>query len=109
MKKTMIVWTLLAVFSLNGWAQEVDYDKRNMHIFCASHLALLGDSLTEKGDDYKALVFMSDTHGDEARKMGATDTHFSDVSRYLKTVRNNNKGKWDRLTSRSREVCLPGS
>ena len=109
MKKTVLVSTFLVVFSLNGWAQEVDYDKRNMHIFCASHLALLGELLPEKGDDYKALVFLSDTHGDEARKMGATDTHFSDVTRYLRNVRNNNKAKWERLTSRSRAVCLPGS
>lgn len=109
MKKTLLVSVFLSLFSLNGWAQEVDYDKRNLHIFCASHLAILGDSLTEKGDDYKALVFLSDKHGDEARKMGATDEHFSDVASYLKTVRNNNKGKWDRLTSRSRDVCFPSS
>ncbi|NMT65057.1 hypothetical protein [Marinobacter orientalis] len=109
MKKTLLVSMLLTVFSLNGWAQEVDYNKRNLHIFCASHLALLSDLLAEKGNDYKALVFMSDKHGDEARKMGATDEHFSDVTRYLRTVRNNNKGKWSRLTARSREVCLPGS
>ncbi|MDK8465157.1 hypothetical protein [Marinobacter sp. SS13-12] len=109
MKKTFLVLMLMVAASANASAQEVDYDKRNLHIFCASHLALLSDSLTEEGDVYKALVFMSDTHGDEARKMGATETHFSDVTRYLKTVRNNNKGKWDRLTSRSRDVCLPGS
>ncbi|MCR8915428.1 hypothetical protein FDP08_00560 [Marinobacter panjinensis] len=109
MKKNFLVLMLMVAASANAWAQEVDYDKRNLHIFCASHLALLSDSLTEKGDDYKALVFLSDTHGDEARKMGATETHFSDVTRYLKTVRNNNKGKWDRLTSRSRDVCLPNS
>lgn len=109
MKKTLLVSMLLAMVSFNAWAQKVDYDKRNLHIFCASHLALLTDSLTEKGDDYKALVFLSDTHGDEARKMGATETHFSDVTRYLKTVRNSNQGKWSRLSSRSREVCLPNS
>jgi hypothetical protein len=109
MKNPVLVSMLLATLSLNAWAQDVDYDKRNLHIFCASHLALLSDSLSEKGEGYKALVFMSDTHGDEARKMGATEAHFSDVSRYLKTVRNNNKGKWSRLTDRSREVCLPGS
>ncbi|MEP1214039.1 MAG: hypothetical protein ABJM11_09465 [Marinobacter sp.] len=109
MKKTFLVSMSLAVLSLNAWAQDIDYDKRNLHIFCASHLALLSGSLTEKDDGYKALVFMSDTHGDEARKLGATDEHFAEVSRYLKTVRNNSKGKWDRLTSRSRDVCLPGS
>ncbi|MCL7945323.1 hypothetical protein [Marinobacter sp. ATCH36] len=109
MKRTLLVSIFLAVVSFNAWAEEVDYDKRNLHIFCASHLALLSDSLTEKGDDYKALMFMSDTHGDEARKMGANDTHFSDVTGYLQKVRNNNKGKWSRLTSRSKEVCLPKS
>ncbi len=109
MKKTLLVSMLLAMVSFNAWAQKVDYDKRNLHIFCASHLALLSDSLTEKGDDYKALMFMSDIHRDEARKMGATETHFSDVTGYLKTVRNSNQGKWSRLSSRSREVCLPNS
>lgn len=109
MKKTFLISMLMAAVSFNAWAQEVDYDKRNLHIFCASHLALLSDSLTEKGDDYKALVFLSDTHGEEARKMGATETHFSDVTRYLKTVRNSNQGKWSRLSSRSKEVCLPNS
>ncbi|MDL0432590.1 hypothetical protein QPM17_15720 [Marinobacter sp. TBZ242] len=109
MKKALFFSALLAASSLNVWAQEMDYDKRNLHIFCASHLAILSELLPEKGKDYKALVFMSDTHGDEARKMGATEKHFSDVTSYLNKVRNNNKGKWSRLSSRSREVCLPNS
>ncbi|MFN2361841.1 MAG: hypothetical protein ABR522_12280 [Marinobacter sp.] len=109
MKNPVPVLMLLATLSFSASAQDVDYDKRNMHIFCASHLALLSESLTEKGDDYEALVFMSDAHGDEAKKMGATDKQFSEVNSYLQTVRNSNKGKWSRLTSRSREVCFPGS
>ncbi|KPP97584.1 hypothetical protein [Marinobacter sp. HL-58] len=109
MKNPVLVTMLLAALSFSASAQDVDYDKRNMHIFCASHLTLLSDSLTEKGEEYKALVFISDAHGDEARKMGATDKQFSDVNKYLKTVRSSNKGKWSRLTSRSREVCFPES
>lgn len=109
MKSILFVSICLATFSLNAWSQEVDYNKRNMHIFCASHLAFLSNLLPEQGDEYDALVFMSDTHGDRAREMGATETHFDDVTDYLKQVRNTNKGKWSRLSSRSKEVCFPSS
>lgn len=109
MKPIVFVSVLLAVFSVNSWSQEIDYDKRNMHIFCASHLAVISDSLTEGGDQYKALMFMSGVHGDEAKKMGATEKHFTDVTGYLKKVRKNNKQKWSRLSSRSKEVCFPQS
>lgn len=107
--KNLSVAIVLVAFSLSAAAQEGGYDKRNLHIFCASHLALLSDSLSGKGDDYKALKFMSDTHEEQAKKLGATEKQLSDVDGYLKTVRNSNKGKWSRLTSRSREVCFPGS
>lgn len=109
MKPTVCVSVFLAVFSLNSWSQEIDYDKRNTHIFCASHLAVISSSLTEGGDRYEALTFMSGVHSDEAKKMGATDKNFSDVRGYLEKVRNNNKGKWDRLTSQSKKVCFPKS
>lgn len=109
MKRTVCLSVFLVAFSLNGWSQEIDYDKRNTHIFCASHLAVMSDSLTEGGDQYKALMFMSGVHGDEAKKMGATEKHFSDVAGYLRKVRNNNKQKWDRLSSRSKEICFPRS
>lgn len=109
MKPTIGVTVFLAAFSLNSWAQEVDYDKRNMHIFCASHLAVISDTLDEQNDEYKALTFMSGAHRDEARGMGATEKHFDDVVNYLKKTRNSNKQKWNRLTSQSRNVCFPRS
>ncbi|EDM46793.1 hypothetical protein [Marinobacter algicola] len=109
MKPTLCVFAFLAAFSLNSWAQEVDYDKRNMHIFCASHLAVISDTLDEQKDEYKALTFMSGVHRDEAREMGATEKHFDDVVAYLKKARKNNKPKWNKLTSQSRNVCFPQS
>lgn len=109
MKPIVCFSVFLAVFSVNSWSQEIDYDKRNTHIFCASHLAVMSESLTEGGDQYKALMFMSGVHGDEAKKMGATEKHFADVTGYLNKVRNNNKQKWSRLSSRSKEVCFPQS
>lgn len=109
MKPTLCVFVVLTVFSLNGWAQEVDYDKRNLHIFCASHLKLLSGTIDDCGDEYKALMFMSDVHRDEATGMGATEKHFSDVNTYLKKVRNTSKPKWSSLTSRSKELCFPQS
>tara|TARA_R110002049_G_scaffold249523_2_gene423910 strand:+ start:518 stop:847 length:330 start_codon:yes stop_codon:yes gene_type:complete len=109
MKPTLCVFVVLTVFSLNGWAQEVDYDKRNLHIFCASHLKMLSGTLDEGGDEYKALMFMSGVHRDEAIGMGATEKHFSDVNTYLKKVRNTSKPKWSSLTSRSKELCFPQS
>lgn len=108
MKPTIYVAVFLAAYSLNSWSQEIDYDKRNLHIFCASHLKLLSGTL-EEGDEYKALTFMSGVHRDEATGMGATEKHFSDVNTYLKKVRNTSKPKWSSLTSRSKELCFPQS
>jgi len=42
-------------------------------------------------------------------KLGASQKHFSDVSGYLKKVRNNSGKKWARLSERSKKVCLPGA
>jgi hypothetical protein len=109
MKPTLCVFVVLAVFSLNSWSQKIDYDKRNLHIFCASHLKLLSGTLDDGGDEYKALMFMSGVHRDEATGMGATEKHFTDVDTYLKKVRNTSKPKWSSLTSRSRELCFPQS
>ena len=109
MKPTLCVFVVLTVFSLNSWSQEVDYDKRNLHIFCASHLKMLSGTLGEGGDEYKALMFMSGVHRDEATGMGATEKHFGDVTTYLKKVRNTSKPKWSSLTSRSKELCFPQS
>ena len=109
MKPTLCVFVVLTVFSLNGWAQEVDYDKRNLHIFCASHLKMLSGTIDDGGDEYKALMFMSGVHRDEAIGMGATEKHFSDVNTYLKKVRNTSKPKWSSLTSRSKKLCFPRS
>ncbi len=109
MKPTLCVFVVLTVFSLNGWAQEVDYDNRNLHIFCASHLKMLSGTIDDGGDEYKALMFMSGVHRDEAIGMGATEKHFSDVNTYLKKVRNTSKPKWSSLTSRSKELCFPQS
>lgn len=109
MKTAAGLAAFLALFSVNSWAQEFDYDKRNAHIFCAAHLSVLGDSLDEKGDQYQALAYLSDMHRDKARMLGATPKHFGDVAEYLKEVRNNDKQKWKSLSSQSERVCLPGS
>ncbi|WP_288352966.1 hypothetical protein [uncultured Marinobacter sp.] len=111
MKPTLCTSVFLVALSFNSWAwaQEVDYDKRNLHIFCASHLKLLSGTLDDGGDEYKALMFMSGVHRDEATGMGATEKHFTDVDTYLKKVRNTSKPKWSSLTSRSKELCFPQS
>lgn len=109
MKTAVGLSVFLMALSLNSWAQEIDYDKRNTHIFCASHLAVISESLDEKGDESQALAYLSGMHRDEARKLGATKKHFEDVASYLKTVRSNNKQKWVRLSSRSKKICLPNS
>ncbi|PHQ24375.1 hypothetical protein CLH62_15820 [Marinobacter guineae] len=109
MKTAVGLSVFLMAFSLISGAQEIDYKKRNTHIFCSSHLAVISESLDEKGDEYQALAFLSKMHRDEGRKLGATQKHFEDVAGYLKKVRSNNKQKWDRLSSRSKKVCLPNS
>ena len=109
MKTAVGLTVFLALFSLSSWSQDIDYDKRNMHIFCASHLTVIGDSVDEKDEHYRALVFMADMHRDEARKLGATKKNFDDVEVYLKKVRSNSPQKWNRLTSQSEKVCVPTS
>jgi len=109
MKTAIALSVFLAAFSLNGWAQEIDTDKRNAHIFCSSHLALIGESLDEKGDEYQALTYLSGMHRKEAKGLGATEKHFADVAGYLKQVRDNDKQKWNRLSAQSKKICLAGS
>ncbi len=111
MKPTLCTSVFLVALSFNSWslAQEVDYDTRNLHIFCASHLKLLSGTIDDGGDEYKALMFMSGVQRDEATRMGATEKHFTDVDTYLKKVRNTSKPKWSSLTSRSKELCFPQS
>jgi hypothetical protein len=47
MKSALGLTVFLATLSLNSWSQEIDYDKRNMHIFCASYLTLMSESIDE--------------------------------------------------------------
>lgn len=109
MKTAVGLAAFLALFSHNSWSQEIDYDQRNMHIFCASHLTVIGEQLDEQSDEYDALKFFSDMHRDAARKLGATPKHFNDVALYLKKVRSSDEQKWNRLSSRSTKVCFSGS
>lgn len=109
MKKTAGLAMVLALFSLNGWAQEQSYDERNKYIFCASHLALVSDSLDEQGKERQALMYLSGMHRESGMKLGATEKHFADVYEYLKKVRKNDKRNWAQLSNQSRMVCLPGS
>jgi ABC-type sulfate transport system substrate-binding protein len=109
MKTAVGLSVFLMAFSLNSRAQEIDYDKRNTHIFCSSHLAVISESFDEKGKEYQALAYLSNMHRDEGRKLGATKKHFEDVAGYLKQVRNNSKQKWERLSVQSKKVCLPNS
>ncbi|MBW0149016.1 hypothetical protein [Marinobacter arenosus] len=109
MKRAAGLATILVFISLNGWSEEIDYDKRNMHIFCASHLSMISEMLDDNADQQQALAMLSSRHRTEARKLGATQTHFEDVSDYLYKTRNNNEPKWNRLTSQSKRVCLPDS
>ncbi|MBW7472612.1 hypothetical protein [Marinobacter sp. F4218] len=109
MKKAAGLAACLALVSLNGWSGEIDYDKRNMHIFCASHLSLISESLDDNGDQQQALMMLSNRHRKEARKLGATRQHFDDVGGYLNKVRRNHEQKWSRLTAQSKRVCLPNS
>jgi hypothetical protein len=107
MKAALGLTLFLAAFSLNSWSQEIDYDKRNMHIFCASHLTLMSESIDDNGKQRQALAYLSGMHRDEARQLGANQKHFDDVAGYLKKTRNNNKQKWKQLSFQSRQVCLP--
>jgi hypothetical protein len=109
MKTIFYVSAFLLAFSLNGQAQEVDYDKRNTHIFCSSHLAVVGAVLEEGSDERRAVDQLSGLHQQEARKLGATDKDFDDVASYLRTLRVNNGQKWDRLSAQSKKVCWPNS
>lgn len=109
MKTAVCLSALLLTFSLSGQAQEVDYNKRNTHIFCASHLTVVSDLLEEEGQERQALSHLSGIHREEARKMGATQKDFNDVAGYLKKVRTNNGQKWNRLSAQSKNVCFPKS
>lgn len=109
MKKAVGLSVFLVVFSANGWAQESDINKRNTHIFCSSHLALVGESLDEEEDQRQALSTLSRMHREAARELGATKEHFDDVAGYLKTVRSDDEAKWSILSAQSRDICLPGS
>jgi len=106
MNKLAILTMILAAYSLSGWAGQVDFDKRNAHIFCASHLAVISESAGQDSDEYKALRYLSTMHRKEAEAMGATRKHFFDVIRYLEEVRDSDKNKWQSLSARSQEVCL---
>ncbi len=109
MKRAAGLAAILMFTSLNGWSEEIDYDKRNMHIFCAAHLSMISEMLDDSGDQQQALTMLSNRHRTEARKLGATETHFEDVSDYLHKTRTKNEAKWNRLTSQSKRVCLPNS
>lgn len=106
MKKLASLTLILATYSLNGWADQVDFNKRNAHIFCASHLAVMSESADEGSEEYQALRYLSGMHRKEAKAMGATRQHFLDVIRYLEQVRDSEKNKWQSLSTRSQEVCL---
>jgi hypothetical protein len=109
MKTAIRLTVLLSALSLNSWAQDIDFDKRNLHIFCTAHLTLMSESPDVEGEQQDALAFLADRHRDEAGQMGATQKHFDDVSDYLKNTRQGNQQKWNQLSYRSKEVCLPGA
>ncbi|HKK57444.1 hypothetical protein [Marinobacter sp.] len=109
MKTAASLAALLILFSPASWAQDTDYDKRNTHIFCSSHLALVIDSLDEEGRGYQALASLSRMHRDAGRTLGATKEHFDQVAGYLEKVRNDDQQKWNSLSAQSKRVCLPKS
>lgn len=109
MKTAIGLAVFLVAFSLNSQAQEIDYNKRNKHIFCASQLAVVSETLDESADQREALLYLSGMHRDEARKLGATKQHFQDVFNYLENIRISNKPKWQELSAQSKRVCLPNS
>lgn len=109
MNKALGLSVILVLFSLNGWAQDSDYDKRNTHIFCSSHLAVISGSLNEQKDQRQALASLSRMHRSAAKTLGATKQHFDDVAGYLKNVRSDDDAKWNMLSAQSRKVCLPKS
>lgn len=109
MKTASGFFVFLAMVSLNGWAQEADYDKRNAHIFCASHLTVVSDTFDTEGDKYQALTYLSGMHRKEAKKHGASAKDFADVMGYLKDIRENDPQKWNSLSAQSKRVCLAGS
>lgn len=105
--KTLAGLTLiLATFSTGSWAEPVDFNKRNAHIFCSSHLAVISESADKGSEEYQALRYLSGMHRKEAQAMGATRKHFLDVIRYLEQVRDSDTEKWRSLSARSQEVCI---
>lgn len=107
MKTAIGLAFLVSTLSLNGWAEEIDYDKRNMHIFCTAHLTIMSESLDVASEQSDALAYLSGMHRDEAGKLGATEQHFEDVSGYLEKTRRDNQQKWKQLSYQSKQVCLP--
>jgi len=103
-----ILALLLSIFfSIDSFAEEVNFEERNRRIFCSSHLALISTFLEQGSTEYQGLVFMARVHGDKARELGATRKHFEDVMMYLKDVFNNDKEGWEALSKQSQRLCLP--
>ncbi len=109
MKSSLCLSLCLLAFSPTGLAQTIDYDQRNLHIFCASHLAVVSESLDKEGDEYQALEYLSGMHRTAARRLQAEPQHFVDVVQYLKRVRASDPQKWQSLSDQSKRVCLPDS
>lgn len=109
MKTAASLSAFLMLFSSASWAQGTDYDKRNTHIFCSSHLAVVIEALDEEGEGYQALASLSRMHRDAGRTLGATKEHFDEVAGYLKKVRSDDQQKWNSLSAQSKRVCLPKS
>lgn len=100
---------LLCLFAVNaaGQAQPIDYDKRNLHIFCSAHLTVISESLDPDSDEYEALAYLANLHRNSARQLKAEPRHFTDVTRYLKQVRSEDPQKWEKLSAQSERVCMP--
>lgn len=109
MKAAATLSALLILFSPAGWAQDTDYDKRKMHVFCSSHLAMVIETLDEEGALYQTLAALSRMHRDAGRTLGATKEHFDQVTGSLKTIRSDDQQKWNSLTAAGKRVCLPKS
>ena len=107
MKAAFCLSLCLLAFNAAGQGQTIDYDQRNLHIFCASHLAIARESLDRNSDEYQALTYLSGMHQTSARQLLAEPRHFSDVTEYLKKVRDTDPQKWEALSDQSKRVCLP--
>jgi hypothetical protein len=105
--KIILALILSTSLSIKALAEEVDFEERNRHIFCSSHLGLMSRFLDEGSTEYQGLAFMARVHGDRARELGATRKHFEDVMMYLKDVFNNDKEGWETFSNQSERLCLP--